>query len=923
MKLPEIQQFAFQGSTQGQPFAPLNLPDPNPRLQANLATIAANYSTMAKSGVQQYERQIESSKQMQQLYEFVPKFLQGATELAVDVQDTLAKQNVVRELRHLKPTELKERVNDYYNTKQQLERTGDDALSPEARKLAEEKLAEWSGFMIGSRGLTAKYRDVEIAKMLGTVLPEWANDQRINNSGKIFVQGTEYTINDPNLPESISDLIIEQLIDDALGVDEISGKTALPMEIIGKHTIPLLNQNVAQIKQRFHKRIRSTRGESQRRDLIRKFDTLVSDPDVSLKDLGKDFENIFRFGSATTPRSGENYGIGFNVFGKDVIESLVTARKAGKEFDIDRLGEAVLPNGKLLKDHYSGFYNELSVKMKDAETSSFKTKLATAQAEVQQRILAFNSDLVNNPGRYSTDDVARFTAFMAPKVINAGMTMQSSGLLNLRSTVLRFGAGADERAPMIQSAIDAFTDNTLREDHPLYADELGRTHWTYEFAKKNSKEQNTPEHDAIKETVQGLVGEGMSSAKTLYGDILGTGKQMTEWYMRSIQPQLKYDLAALGPDATPEQKAGIITKYTKQAKDEIPAAFRAKSGHLFELNAEKRPFRWESRPEAQNTATDQLYSSLSHLTDVAKNGGNLYKELHNNPSSFAANDQILAVLPKLQSGQPLPAEYTLAAKHLNKAAGKEVFKNGMHIYGTLLRSVDPDLYKSSNFEQLARQYEQLPSPAQRYLDRHLSGEYVNWKSQLARSDVQGRGSFEGNLPAVPVTGSIPHPLNKQPGYTLPNITPLAGTSKAKLVNIPADAYRWLAYGASGEAGPGDDIYGVAASILNRYAEGRGSIQGIVTNPTQYEAVEKGTAKFRPDIEAKFKSPEGQAKLVEALIKLQGRTDFKGRTMYKNAGRTDVLFDSRGNFYHHPEEKSKNDVYSGPPKNAWRKFVSGL
>lgn len=546
MKLPEIQQLAFQGSAQGQSFAPVQLPDPNPGLQAKLAAISSSYQNVATSGVQQYKRQEQSAKQMEQLYDFVPKFAQEVTTLAVDIQDTLAKQTVARELRHLNPTELKERVNQLYDLRQQLERTGDNALAPEARKMAEEKLAEWSGFMIGSRGLTAKYRDVEVAKMLGLVLPEWAQDQRKNNVGKITLpNGQTHTINDQTLPETTSDLIIEQLIDDALGVDEISGKTALPMEIIAKHTIPLLNQNVSQLKQRFHKQIRSARGESQRRDLIRKLDTLVSDGAVSPEALGKDFENIFTFGAATTPLSGENFGIGFNKFGKTVIDSMVQAKLAGKDFDLDRLGNAILPNGKKLRDHYGGFYNELSNKLKDAETKGFKNRLAAAQANVQQQVLAFNSELMNNPGRYSTDDVARFTAFMAPKVINAGMTLQSSGLLNLRSTALRFGAGADDRVPLIQSAIDDFTNNTLTENHPLYQDELGRTHWTYEFAKQNSKEQNTPEHKAIKETVQGLIGEEMSSAKTLYGDILGTGKQMTEWYMRRIQPELKYDLAAL------------------------------------------------------------------------------------------------------------------------------------------------------------------------------------------------------------------------------------------------------------------------------------------------------------------------------------------------------------------------------------------
>ena len=40
------------------------------------------------------------------------------------------------------------------------------------------------------------------------------------------------------------------------------------------------------------------------------------------------------------------------------------------------------------------------------------------------------------------------------------------------------------------------------------------------------------------------------------------------------------------------------------------------------------------------------------------------------------------------------------------------------------------------------------------------------------------------------------------------------------VNLTDEQYKYLAYAISGEAGPGDDQYAVAASILNRVAEGR-------------------------------------------------------------------------------------------------------
>lgn len=751
MKLPEITQVAFQGAAQGLPFAPVQVPDPNPGLQAKLATIASSFQNMETSGVQEYKRQEQSAKQMQQLYEFAPKALQEITGLAIDVQDTLAKQAVASSLWKLKDSEtrLKKSWTERWNESVQQQNEVTAEAAPHAQDLARQGMAEQAGFMVEATGRRAVYRDIELAKFIPPVLAEWVSDQRKNNTGKMFIEGYgQVTINDPNLPETVSDMIINNLTDAAMGIDEISGKASIPMDILGKHAFPLLRQNLGIVKQRFHKEIRSRRGESQRRDLIRQFNIVANDKTVDPKVLGQNFFNTINMGAATTPISGENFGIGPGAMRKLLKENIVEAVKGGMPFDLDRFGDAVLPNGKLVRDEYDGFFMELSNDVKDARTQGFKNRRAAGQASVIQRVQAFGDEIRNNPGKYSADDLSRFTAGIVPEGQKYGMSLNEMGVLNLRSTLLQFGVGADERAPMIQSAIDDFTSGKLRDTHPLYRDELGRTHWTYEFAKKNSKEQDTPQHEAIKETVQGLIGEEMSSAKTLYGDILGTGKQMTNWWMRKIQPELKYDLANA---KTEEDLAGVITKYSTMAKNEIPKAFKKGSGHIFELNDAKRPFRWESRPETKSTAFGQLQNQLAHLTDVAKSGGDLYRELHNNPSSFAATDRILAVLPKLQNFEQLPSEYTLGAKLLNEAAGKTVFKNGMHIYGTLLRSVAPDLYKSSNFEQLAQQYNQMPSKNQQIVDRHLAGEYVNWKSSILPTNAPGRGSFEGNLPATVMT----------------------------------------------------------------------------------------------------------------------------------------------------------------------------
>ena len=128
------------------------------------------------------------------------------------------------------------------------------------------------------------------------------------------------------------------------------------------------------------------------------------------------------------------------------------------------------------------------------------------------------------------------------------------------------------------------------------------------------------------------------------------------------------------------------------------------------------------------------------------------------------------------------------------------------------------------------------------------------------------------------------------------------------VNLTDEQYKYLAYAISGEAGPGDDQYAVAASILNRVAEGRGTVEQVVKAPGQYEAYEDGKMKYSPEIEARLKSPEGQAKLVAALESLQGRTDFKGQSQLQNrVASEDPMYDSKGNFFHYSYQTGPNSV----------------
>ena len=172
-----------------------------------------------------------------------------------------------------------------------------------------------------------------------------------------------------------------------------------------------------------------------------------------------------------------------------------------------------------------------------------------------------------------------------------------------------------------------------------------------------------------------------------------------------------------------------------------------------------------------------------------------------------------------------------------------------------------------------------------------------------------------------------------PEVKVPTITATAITGKkddkekqgggGSLKDLTGQDYRDLAFIVSAEAQRGtDDEYGVAAAVLNRVADPAwpNTIEAVGSQDGQFEAVYKGLAKDDPELAAKLASPEGQAKIVEALKMLKGRTDFKGVTQYGNMGDGDVKFSDRGNFYHYKEQVGKTDPPPSPIPTFYKKFI---
>ena len=151
----------------------------------------------------------------------------------------------------------------------------------------------------------------------------------------------------------------------------------------------------------------------------------------------------------------------------------------------------------------------------------------------------------------------------------------------------------------------------------------------------------------------------------------------------------------------------------------------------------------------------------------------------------------------------------------------------------------------------------------------------------------------------------------------------SNNAQGSLKGLTMKDYKDLAFIVSGEAQRGtSDEYGVAASVLNRVADPRypDTIKAVGAEKDQYEAVFTGKAYDDPELAVKLASPAGQSGILSALQRLQGRTDFKGTSQYKNMGEGDVKFSPRGNFYHYAEQVVKSDPPPQQIPTHWKKFV---
>ena len=766
MKLPEIQQLQFKGSAQGQAFDPVEISDPNPKIQANLATLAKSFENITESGQQQFRIQEQQAKQMEQLYEFAPKFIQGVAEVQYEVRDRMAKEWAAKKVLNMTPEQQREVLNQNLENRglpnKDQERELDEAGAQAATDLNRTPgNSEFVSGIIGAVGLRAKHINIHIAKNLGYIIPEWVNTQLKENSGQIEVNGQMLQING-NHPPSVRKDIEWALVNAAMGIDNISGNDAMPLEIFTEHGMPLLRQTLGVVSSRNDTRWRSETGMQQRDNLDRKFQNDFFDPTLTPEQRSKVWTTHIEAYSNTFPVSGEDKGVGRQVALNSVKELQTNMLLSGQSFNIDVIGNLPMgPKGELLKDWNKKFYAELKANDVTLTNQYAANDRTSKQNGVRNEVAAALKNLEENGDSMTPEQATKIYMYLDGQRKKAGMTLQAAGLDQYQSALIEYGPGAETRQSDIADAQSQALNGTLTKSHKLFATALGRLHPLYAVAEQYDKMNLTPELKRVKEAVVDQVSKRLEVAKNLHGGIDGYGGQIADEIYESVRENtaLKLDQAT-----TPEERSRVVADVINDLTNEssstsIPGMLKKESGSIYELDETNKPVKWLQRGDTERTMMER---QLAHVTSVAKQGGDVFKELQENPSGLVSRSVASADMNKFLSGQGVGSFYQVAMEEINQAAGKQIIKHPMQLLAAVYRSYEPNDFNASKIEQILNKREELSPANQTFFDRLQSGQYVNFNGQFRHGRETVREGFNGRIPAV--SSAIPA-VGTQKTYT--------------------------------------------------------------------------------------------------------------------------------------------------------------
>ena len=135
--------------------------------------------------------------------------------------------------------------------------------------------------------------------------------------------------------------------------------------------------------------------------------------------------------------------------------------------------------------------------------------------------------------------------------------------------------------------------------------------------------------------------------------------------------------------------------------------------------------------------------------------------------------------------------------------------------------------------------------------------------------------------------------------TMPTVSQLFGLSPSE--------HAAATFTSLGEAGPGRDLYGPYATLLNRKLQSNSSLVNLASAPGQFVANAGRTAAQISDpsfgrkvygsrYDQAYNSLNDPSQVAPVYNQLNGATSFRGQALLKNRKSGDVMLDPKGNFY---------------------------
>ena len=888
MKLPEISQVQFQASAQSKAFDPLKLPDPNPQLAQNLSIIQQSFKNL--SGSYQPDPSF-----LEQFAELVPKAVGTAIELQktdVAIQLARSKDRYFQMRREgLIPD------NGEQMAIEQVEKQRDgivDTATAEVAKTGNYDVVR--GFLNFSNHGQLDLQKRLAGHMFTNVYPDWMNTQLEINESEIMVEDengelVEVKINQQGLPDYQHKQIMSHLRTAFMGHEHLADTDP---SLLHKEMEAAFKTDAAITR----KYSRATRAEDGRVRFNAAYTGMFRDF------ANGDMQSLAR----TMVKAASMYdsdGVTLTNTPKEfyarLIKNIGTATENGAEFPIGEFiekaqfedGQTFMQRAPLQARLLMRTYRDkrriyLANKLK-ADTQDLKFGIT----EAYQTLSAENAP------------VSEYVALKTTtRQRGAELGIDVSDMLKVIDQQIRIGSyGADQLTKLREDAEIALATGNASQTadyylHPVVGPEFR------EKVDKQVERVETPEYKINSKEISTTIGGATKGTMVdPLGNLKGQAVQVNAHYQRIFDDkyaelleqnaQLPEDKKAdrLTPKAIADQaRDAALSQWQKDSKDET---------HKYYVNPKNGNFDNFPVPAVDQAEVTQN-SNVRTITSGARTQKGVLSQVAAQPQLVLSREEATDAITNFSSTGTIPPTILTLQKKINEAAGKYVIQNPMEL-----------VYAAATGYGDLKPGEAVQDPA--FLQRAVPSQKRKWMADLL--------GLKGDLYTQPAKYGPVAQMKTRPG--MPNVAPVfQGETPEGLTGLTANDYRELGFIVSAEAGPGDDKYAVAASVINRLATGGfgDSISEIGRRPGQYEAVYTGKAYYSDELTHDLASPEGQKKIAQMLMLLDGRTDFKGQSQLGNRDPdNDPMVDPLGNFFHYAGQTGMGP-YTGTVNRNYRRFL---